>query len=49
MMIGIAGAQIRLAREFLSSRDNNPDYQRGLEDMAELLLGLLEENMEVLG
>lgn len=46
MVIGVAGAQIRLAKDFLSEKNDSPDYQRALEDMSSLLLGVLDKNLE---
>ena len=46
MTIGVAGAQIRLAKDFLAEKNDNPDYQKALEDMSSLLLGILEKNLE---
>lgn len=48
MIIGVAGAQIRLAKDFLAEKNDNPDYQEALEDMSSLLLGILEENLDEL-
>ena len=45
-MIGVGGAQIRLAKDFLADRNDNPDYQEALEDMSSLLLGILRNNLE---
>lgn len=45
-MIGVAGAQIKLAKDFLAEKNDNPDYQEALEDMSSLLLGILENNLE---
>lgn len=44
MIVGVAGAQIRLAKDFLASRSDNPDYLKALEDFSGLLLAQLEEN-----
>ncbi|MGT2682967.1 hypothetical protein [Streptococcus porci] len=46
MIIGVASAQIKLAKDFLASRNDNPDYLQGLEVMQELLIAQLAENME---
>lgn len=46
MVIGVAGAQIRLAKDFLADRNDNPDYLEALEDMSSLLLGVLDKNLE---
>lgn len=48
MIIGVAGAQIRLAKDFLAERNDNPDYREALEDMSSLLLGTLRNNLEEL-
>lgn len=45
MVIGVSSSQIKLAKEFLAEKNDNPDYQQGLEDLAGLLLAQLEENM----
>lgn len=46
MIIGVASAQIKLAKEFLAGRNDNSDYLQVLEDLSGLLLAQLEENME---
>lgn len=48
MVIGVAGAQIRLAKDFLAEKNDNPDYQEALEDMASLLIGMLVDNLDEL-
>lgn len=48
MVIGVAGAQIKLAKDFLAQKNDNPDYQEALEDMSSLLLGILRNNLEEL-
>lgn len=45
-MIGVAGAQIRLAKDYLTEKNDNPDYQEALEDMSSLLLGILKNNLD---
>ncbi|WP_161979789.1 hypothetical protein [Streptococcus sp. S784/96/1] len=46
MIIGVASAQIKLAKEFLAERNDNPNYRQALDDLSGLLLAQLEENME---
>lgn len=48
MIMGITISHIKLAKEFLASRNDNTDYLQALEDLSGLLLVQLEENMEVL-
>lgn len=44
MIIGVAGAQIRLAKDFLAEHNDNPDYRQALDDLAGVLLVQLEDN-----
>lgn len=45
MVIGVSSAQIKLAKDYLASKNDNLDYQQGLEDLVGLLLAQLEDNM----
>lgn len=45
-MFGVVGAQIRLAKDFLAEKNDNPNYQEALEDMASLLLSILKNNLD---
>lgn len=45
-MIGLTSGHIKLAKNFFASRNDNPDYQKALDDFEGLLLVLLKENME---
>lgn len=46
MIIGVASAQIKLAKEYLASKNDNADYQQALDDLSGILLAQIEENME---